>query len=77
MPSSVSNRADNAARPSEIADFLHSRGYVMCLISEEDGRLMLPEIPISTVESATQIVNVVFVQSTLITERPEVFAQST
>jgi len=74
MPSAVSTRAEGAARPSEIAEFLHDRGYVMCRIDEGDGRLHPPESAIAVIEHTTHIVNVAFVQPALMTERPDIFA---
>ena len=73
MPSAISSRAPTAARPSEIVQFLHERGYEMCQISDSDGRLRLPEISTTLIERATHVVNVAFVTSHLKSQRPELF----
>ena len=74
MPDTVPYRADGAARPEEIAEFLSSRGYVLCHIRETDGRLILPQNSLSNIERETHIVNVAFVQSSFLAERPDILA---
>ncbi len=72
MPSGVSSRADSAARPTEVINFLADKGYLACLLSE-DGRLQLPPVSGPAVESAAQVVNVIFAHSTLRGDRPDLF----
>jgi hypothetical protein len=75
MPSTVPERADGAARPGEISELLGSRGYVLCYIGEEDGLLTLAEKKgLTNIEHETHIVNVAFVQSSFLAERPEILA---
>jgi len=73
MPSAVSSRAQSAARPGDIAAFLHERNYIMCAIADADGRLRLPALSVASIERETHVVNVAFVQSRLVRERPELF----
>lgn len=72
MPSKVPERADGAARPGEISELLSSRGYVLCYIGEEDGLLMLAEKNVTNIDHESHIVNVAFVQSSFLTERPDI-----
>lgn len=70
----VLHRALSAANPSQIIEFLHAQGYEMFQIVEIDGRLKLPEMSVSIIESAQHVVNVAFVLTDLKYQRPEIFA---
>jgi FkbM family methyltransferase len=73
MPDAVASRADSAARPTEIIDFMQSKGYLACLLST-DGSLQLPPVPGAEVERASHIVNVIFAHQQLRRDRPELFS---
>jgi FkbM family methyltransferase len=75
MPEAVSTRAESAARPTEIMDFLARRGYVACQLAA-DGALLLPPVTSAEVESAPHVVNVVFAHSRLRRDRPDLFRNS-
>jgi FkbM family methyltransferase len=72
MPAAVSSRADTAARPTEIMEFLAGKGYIACQLSN-DGKLLLPPVNGPDVEGATHVVNVVFAHANLRRDRPELF----
>ncbi len=74
MPGTVPDRADGAALPGDIAEFLGRSDYVLCHIGEADGRLTLAENSLNNIERETHIVNVAFVQSSFLAERPEILA---
>jgi FkbM family methyltransferase len=72
MPNAVSSRADSAARPTDIINFMAGKGYLACQLST-DGSLLLPPVAGAAVEGATHVVNVVFAHSQLHRDRPELF----
>jgi len=72
MPRAVSSRADSAAGPTEIIDFLAARGYIACEVSNA-GMLLLPALTGTDVERNSHIVNVVFAHANLQRQHPELF----
>lgn len=69
----VVHRATSAASPTQIADFLHAKGYEMFEIIETDGRLRLHDKSVALMEDARHIENVAFVHSNFRDQRPEIF----
>lgn len=69
----VVHRAASAASPTQIAEFLHVRGYEMFQIVETDGRLRLHDKSVALMEDARHVENVAFVHSNFKGQRPELF----
>lgn len=76
MPTAVSSRAPSAARPADIAAYLAERNYVMCTFAPQHGYLRLPAASVEFIESHDHVVNVAFVRSLLIGDRPELFVEA-
>jgi FkbM family methyltransferase len=75
MPSGVSQRAAGAARPTDVVAFLSERGYSGFELKDNGGR-PLTRISAAQVESAPQIVNVVFARADFVGSRSDLFAPS-
>lgn len=75
MPASVANRAESAAHPTEIMDYLASKGYVACELNI-DGKLRLPPLNSAVVESSPHVVNVIFAHKEFQRLRPDVFQRT-
>jgi hypothetical protein len=73
MPGGVASRADSAARPTEIIDFMARKGYLACLLGL-DGLLQLAPLTGAAVENSPHIVNVIFAHEQLRRVRPELFS---
>ena len=69
----VLHRAPSAASPSQIVEFLHSRGYEMFQFVQVNGQLKLSEMPVSGIEGARHVVNVAFALTDVKNRRPEIF----
>jgi len=69
----VVHRATSAASPTQIADFLHVKGYKMFQIIETDGRLRLHDKSVALMEDARHVENVAFVHCNFMDQRPEIF----
>ncbi len=70
MPDAVSSRADSAACPTEIIEFLAKQGYAAWRLTA-DGRFEFPPVSGPDLEGDTHVVNVVFARSSLLDEHPE------
>lgn len=69
----VLHRADSAAGPSEIVQYLQSKGYDLYHIESADGRLRLLQESPSTIENTQRVDNVSFVYREFREKRPGVF----
>ncbi|HZD12783.1 MAG TPA: FkbM family methyltransferase, partial [Candidatus Binatus sp.] len=69
----VLDRPLRVSTPSLIAEFLRAKGYEMFQIVKTDGRLISPEMSVSTSEVARLDVNVAYVLTDIKDQLPEIF----
>jgi FkbM family methyltransferase len=72
MPDAVSSRAESAARPTQIIEFMAGKRYLACRL-DADGTLLLPPVSGEAVEGAPHVVNVIFAHAELQRQRPDLF----
>ena len=69
----VLHRADSAPGPSEIVQYLQSKGYEMYHIESAEGRLQMVEESAAAIEETQRVDNVAFVSREFREQRPEAF----